>query len=44
MANSDQKTNFPEMPLRLMRPLTTDAAGASADAAGAAGATAHRPK
>jgi hypothetical protein len=41
---SDQKTNFPEMPLRLMRPLTTDAAGASAVAVGAAGATAHRPK
>jgi hypothetical protein len=32
------------MPLRLMRPLTTDAAAASAVAAGAAGATAHRPK
>jgi len=39
---SDQNNQFPEMPLRLMRPLTTD--GASAVAAGAAGATAHRPK
>ena len=42
---SDQKTNFPEMPLRLMRPLTTTgAAGASAVAAVTAESTAHRPK